>query len=440
VKTFLQLLRIAFWMLPLQRGLTVIGAVVLVAGQLFELPLNMPGSTLPLTFFGVALMMVVPLLAGGVFLRMLSASRALLLRPHARGRLLAGVVGILVLVTVFWVGCYWMAFQSVPPKYQPGGEQYMLMFVMTLSFGTQCAVALFVASRSPLWTLLILAAWQLPGLLLHLFGVTDASRLLGGPVSLAMSGVAWVAFGIWYLRVRRVHATAWGRKSESAPLADAAVEVVAISREQAMARWVLGGSSPLRIGLQCLPAAIGVLAIQWILARDSGERALPAMMFGTLAIIAAVGGAVSTAMAAHARSLWLPAGRTRLQLHAWTEWRMVQVVLAVWAAILLVGVSLWLLLPRASLPPLYLFCELLAPGLAAAWLGLMQQHRRSLFDALAGLAILAGWFYGLVRPLYTASEAARWDILAAQLGLAVLLREVAYVRWRSADWRRVQRV
>jgi hypothetical protein len=82
---------------------------------------------------------------------------------------------------------------------------------------------------------------------------------------------------------------------------------------------------------------------------------------------------------------------------------------------------------------------MLAPGLAAAWLGLMQQHRRGLFDVLAGLAILAGWFYGLVRPLYMDSEAARWDIFAAQLGLALLLREVAYVRWRSADWRRAQR-
>jgi hypothetical protein len=214
--------------------------------------------------------------------------------------------------------------------------------------------------------------------------------------------------------------------------------MVPIPREQAMARWVLGGTTPLRIGLQCLAAAAGVLVIQWIFAHDSGERALPAMMFGTLAVVAAVGGAVSSTMAAHARGLWLPAGRSRLQLHAWTEWRMVEVVLAIFVAVLLAGVLLWFMLPQVPLPPAYLFCALLAPGLAAAWLGLMQQHRRSLFDALAGLAILAGWFYGLVQPLYTAS-AARWDILAAQAGLAVLLREVAYVRWRSADWRRVQR-
>jgi hypothetical protein len=106
VRTFLQLLRVGFWMLPLQRWLTVIGAMVLVTGQLFDLPFNMPGSTLPLTFLGASLVMAVPLLAGGVFLRQLSMSRALLLRPHARRRLLAGFVGILVLVTCAWMICY----------------------------------------------------------------------------------------------------------------------------------------------------------------------------------------------------------------------------------------------------------------------------------------------------------------------------------------------
>ena len=100
MKTFWQLLRVGFWMLPLQRALTVIGLTVLVGGQLFRLPFNMPGSTLPITFFGVMLVIIVPLLAGGAFLRMLCASRALLLRPHARGRLLAGAFGILMLATL----------------------------------------------------------------------------------------------------------------------------------------------------------------------------------------------------------------------------------------------------------------------------------------------------------------------------------------------------
>jgi hypothetical protein len=441
VRTFLQLLRVGFWMLPLQRWLTVIGAGMLVAGQLFGLPFNVPGSTLPMTFFGATLMMVVPLLAGGVFLRMLSMSRALLLRPHARRRLLAGFVGILVLVTCTWMLCYWLAFLPAPPRYKPNAAAYLLMFAMTFGFGTQCAVGLFIASRSPLWTLLVLFAWQLPGLLLHLLGVEDAARLLGGPVSLATSVLVWMVFAAWYLRARHIHASSWGSKEQSTPNSTARSQVATapVSREQAMLRWAMGGSTPLRIGLQCLLAAVVMLAIQWVFAHDSGEHSLHAMMFGTLSVVAWVSGAVSSTMAAHARSLWLQARRSRLQLHAWMEWQMAKVALVIFAAVLLVAAALWLTMPRPRLPPAYLFCALLAPGLGAAWLGLMQQHRRSLFDALAGLAVIAGWFYGLVQPLYTMSAIARWDILAAQLGLALLLREVAYVRWRSADWRRAQR-
>lgn len=439
MSTFLQLLRIGFWMLPLQRALTVIGALVLIAGQLFALPFNAPGSTLPVIFFGVSLMLAVPLLAGGVFFRMLSASRALLLRPHARGRLLVGVIGILVLVTSVWIGCYALAFQSVPAQYRPDLEYYGLMFAMTLSFGTLCAVTLFVASRSPLWTLLILLIWQAPGLLLHLFGVDDASRLLGEPVSLAMSVAIWVGFSIWYLNARRVHASSWTRREDAAVEADAERPVTPATREQAMTRWLLGGATPLRIGLQCLVVALGVLVIQRIFAYESGIGPLHAMMFGTLSLVGMVSGAVSRAMASHARGLWLAAGRTRLALHAWTERQMLLVVLTVSGAVTLATVLVWWMLPSPAVPLAYLLCAVLAPGLAAAWLGMMQQHRRSPVDALAAIAIFLGWAYGVVDPLYTGSAAARWDLVGAQVVLIVLLREIAYVRWRSADWRRVQR-
>ncbi len=425
------------------RALTILGAAVLAGGQLFRLPLNMPGSTLPITFFGATLMMVVPLLAGGVFFRMLSASRALLLRPHARVRLLASALGIVVLVTLVWIVCYWMAFVSVPVKYQPDLESYVLMFSITLSFGTQCAIALFIASRSPAWTLLILVAWQLPGLLLRALGIEDASRLLGGPASVAMSAAAWVAFSIWYLRARSVHASGWGRKDSAGASFDAAPVTAPATREQAMSRWLLGGATPLRIGAQCLLAAIVVLAIQWMLAHDSGVHALQAMMFATLSATAMASGAVSRAMAGHARGLWLPAGRSRLALHAWTERQMLLAMLAmlaIFGAVTLAGALVWwLVVPRSTLSPVYLLCAVLAPGLASAWLGLMQQHRRSMFDVVAGLAVMAGWFYGLVQPVYVDSAATRWDLLAALLGFTVLLREVAYVRWRSADWRRMQR-
>jgi hypothetical protein len=119
------------------------------------------------------------------------------------------------------------------------------------------------------------------------------------------------------------------------------------------------------------------------------------------------------------------------------ELRMLLATLAVLAAIAIAAALAWVVVsPHPALPPAYLFAALLTPGLCAAWLGLMQQHRRGIFDVLAGLMIVAGIFYGLVRPLYVGSNEARWEILGGQLALALLLREMAWARWRSADWRR----
>jgi hypothetical protein len=441
MNTFWQLLRIGFWMLPLQRALTVIGAAILVAGQVFELPFSAPGSTLPVTFFGAMLMLLVPLLAGGVFLRMLSSSRALMLRPHARGRLLAGAFGILMLSTLAWICCYGMAFMQAPPKFRPDAEQYLMMFALTLSFGTQCAVALFIASRSPLWTLIILLLWQAPGLLLHVLGVENASRLLGGPVSLITTAAVWIVFASWYLRVRRIHGAAWGRREAiaSATPANEAAHAPALTREQAMSRWVLANATPARMGLQCFFACLALLTLQWVLGRESGVKPLQAMMFGVLSAVTLVTGAVGSSIARRSRALWLPAGRTRLELHAWIERQMLGVALSVSAAVALCALLAWLLLtPRPAWSLAYLFPAMLIPGLCAGWLGLAQQHQRSFFDALAGIGIVAGIFYGLVQPLYVGSTEPPWMVLGAEIALAVLLREVAYVRWRGADWRRAQ--
>ena len=440
MSTFLQLLRIGFWMLPLQRWLTLLGAAVLLAGMIFHPPVNSPGPTFPIIFLGVGMMVLVPLFAGGVFLRMLSTSRALLLRPHARGRLLAGATGILLLSASVWVFAYWAAYGQAPARFRPPLEEYSLILAMTLSSGTLFAVALFIASRSPLWTLLIILFWQAPGLLLHISGVEDASRLLGGPVSFGMSILVWVAFCIWYLRTRRIHASAWGRRQDAGPAAATATVPQPATREQAMSRWLLANQSAPQLGLYCLLAALAVLGIQWIFAREVDAETLQAIMFGTLAIVAVVTGAVSKSMAARSRALWLPAGRTRLQLYGWIERQSLLVTLAIGVAVGLVSMLVWWLnMPRPSIPLAYLLSALLVPGLCAGWLGLMQQHRRGLLDVLAMIAIAAGIFYGLVRPLYTGSPAARWDMLGAQLILAVLLREMAWLRWRSADWRRAQR-
>lgn len=436
MSTFWQMLRVAFWMLPAQRVLTAIATALMLWGLVFRQGFNTARSSLPPGFVGMTLLLIVPLLAGGVFLRMLSSSRALLLRPHARGRLLGSAAVILLLSALLLILVYWISALPAPPRFRPDLDQYLLLFAMTLSFGTQCLISLFIASRSPSWTLAIILIWQAPGLLLHALGVEDASRLLGGPVSLAASLIAWMAFAIWFLKARRIHATEWRRRDESA--APAARGTVPATREQAMSRWILANNAPLRIGLQCLLAALAVLGIQWALAREVDTAVLQAMMFGTLAGIGVVSGAVSWSMAQRSRPLWLAGGRNRMQLHSWVEGQMLRVLLCVSAAVLLAAGLAWLFIqPRPVLSPAYLACALLAPGVCASWWGLMQQHGRNALDIVAALLIVLSLFYGLVGPLFTLRPA-RWDILAAQLVLAALLRMAAWMRWRGADWRRAQ--
>jgi hypothetical protein len=442
VRTFVQLLRIGFWMLPFQRGLTMLGGALACAGLMFSLPANMPGSTLPITFLGVALMLMVPLLAGGGFFRMLSARRTLMLLPHARGRLLAGMIGITLLATLVWIVAYYLTFLQMPARFRPDLEGYALMYVLTLSFATQCAIGVFIVTRAPVWALVVIIAWQLPSFVLRLLQVDDIPRLVTGPIGLIMVPLAWLAFGIWYMRTPQVSRSGWAGIGRQAS-AQASSLAAPVSREQAMTRWLLGTSTPARIGMQWGLAAAGLVALQWLLHwlfdPDGNPRAVNAMMFGTLSLCAIAVGAISHSIAARSRGLWLVGGRRRLELHGWCERQMLRVVLAIALPFLLVGGVLWLVAAsRPAMPGMYLLVAMLAPGLAAAWFGLMQHHQRSAFDPLAALAIAAGWYYGLALPLFAGSAHPPWQLPAAQLALVVVLREVALVRWRGADWRRTQ--
>jgi len=256
--------------------------------------------------------------------------------------------------------------------------------------------------------------------------------------------VAWTIFGVWYLRTRSIHPPGWAVGGKGSVAATGlGIAEAPVTREAAMTRWLLGSSTPLRIGLLWLLGAGLLIGVQLVLAHEyaSPPRGVNAMIFGTLSLSAVVIGAISYAIAGRSRGLWLTAGRSRLQLHAWCERLMVRVLLAIVLPLGALGGLAWLLLtPRPALPGAYLLVAMIAPGLGAAWFGLMQLHRRIALDAVGALLLVLGWYYGLAQPLFMGSAEPRWGVVVAQLAMVVLLREVAYVRWRAADWPRNQRV
>jgi hypothetical protein len=442
MKTFVQLLRVAFWMLPLQRGLTVVGAVLTLTSVFVPLPFGMPGSTLPAAFLGVALMVITPVLAGGVFLRLIVAPRATRLLPNARPRLLFGTFGVVLVAVLLWVGTYWLVFQQAPLEYRPKATAYVMMFLLTLSFATQCTIAQFIAARGPVWLLLSLTLWQMPYLVVRLLRLPDASQLQAGPIMAGGIVLAWLAFGIWFVRVRRIGRAGWtgggavagtGNLPATRPLA-----MRKRTREQALERDILGLASPLKIATVWLVCAGLLVGVQLLSALGHGNReAIVSMVLCTLSFCAVVIGAVVNQIATRSRGLWLVGQRSRAELFAWCERRMLRTALAVALPFVLLAALVWLLLPpRPVLPPVYLLCAMLAPGATAAWYGLAQIRSNVVFDIAGGVLMFTGWLFGLAVPLFKGSTEPRWGVFIAQLALVVVLREIARRRWRRVDWPR----
>jgi hypothetical protein len=118
---------------------------------------------------------------------------------------------------------------------------------------------------------------------------------------------------------------------------------------------------------------------------------------------------------------------------------MLKSLLAVILPMAALSLALWFVLDiRPSLPPGYLAIAMLGPALAAGWFGLMQVHRKFSLDGLAGLLLVVGWLAGLIRPLFRGETEPEWRIVLAVLAFVVMLRAVAYARWREADWPRTQ--
>jgi hypothetical protein len=317
-----------------------------------------------------------------------------------------------------------------------------MMYVLTLSFATQASISIFVASRGPLAALIVIGAWQVPGMVMRLAGVEDVPRQLTGVVGLAMVALTWLVFGFWYLRAARIHAPGWGRMRAGAA---GSVHVAQfqggdLTRERAMERWVLGGSTPLRIGALWLAGVTVLVGVQLLLGRNSPQHAVGVMVFTTLSLSFMVFGSIGWSIAARSRGLWLNGARSRNELRAWCERVMLRALLATGTPFVVLGAALWWLIPeRPALPGLYLLLALTAPALTAAWVGLMQVQYRLVLDLTCGFVMLVGMWTTLLQPLITGGGP-RWELLGAQFALVLVIRQIGVWRWRAADWPRNQRV
>jgi hypothetical protein len=387
------------------------------------------------------LAMVIPLFTGGVFLRQLSSRRHAQLWPHGRGRLLAGTITVMLVCTALYIFSYWPAFAKTPPGFKAIVlEGLVMQYVVMFVFWTQCTIGMFVASRKPVWALVALIAWVLPFIVVGATG--QMPQAMTGPIGFVAAVGVWVVFSIWFLNSRRIGTSEWRVRQETVT-AGSESAVTATTPVDAMQRWLLSSGTPLQLGLQWSLAMLVLMGVQLAVPRLVGGDSPPvwvtAMMFGTLSLAAAVIGAVSWTIAKRSRWLWLPAGKERLELFRYCERLMLKSLLAVILPMGALALILWLFLDaRPSLPPGYLALAMAGPAFAAGWFGLMQVHRGIPLDGLAGLLLILGWLFSLIGPLFRGDAEPPWGVVLAELALVVLLREIAYLRWRKADWPRTQ--
>ncbi len=144
-------------------------------------------------------------------------------------------------------------------------------------FASVAVVRLFAASRSllaALATLLVLVAVLSPSVTDILFRVLPqyggSHQWVGIRHEVVPSIILiWVFFAIWYLRARRIHPPGWLVGGGHDVLATALVSTVAPqSRNEALQRQLLGGTTVIRLGAQWFVILGFLLGLQWLLAKS----------------------------------------------------------------------------------------------------------------------------------------------------------------------------
>ena len=315
--------------------------------------------------------------------------------------------------------------------------QYVVMFV----FWTQCTIGMFVASRKPVWALVALIAWVVPFIVMGATG--QEPQAMTGPTGFVAAVGVWVVFSIWFLTSRRIGTTAWRVRQETVT-AGSESAIAATTPVEAMHRWLLSSGTPFTLGLQWGLAMLVLLGVQLVVPR-------------------LIGGDKSTRL-----------GDCNVVRHAFSgrrgDWCR---VLDDCNAIPLVmapcredatGAIQALRTPNAEGAPGRRPADgcpvpgpvvrprsatILATGLSGTChgrprtcSGLVRTDASASQDFTGRRggtsADYCGCFAGLIHPLFRGETEPEWGIVLAVLALVVLLREVAYARWREADWPRTQ--
>jgi hypothetical protein len=385
MSTYLQLLKLTFWMLPAQRLATVLGLGVMMF--LGAAVLGGTGHGYSLAAFGSLATFGMPALIGGALWRALSTPRTVQLAPAGRMRLLLAAVGIVASIALIWVAWQALFDLGLPPQWRTDLAGFRQLFVGVFAAATWWGLASFIVSRSPLAMLLVLVFTFGSAWLWDRYASTMLllPQLWRQPWSVALPLTLWAVFGAWYLRARRIRPPGWllpGSQSVIAAVAMAETANTGLSRRVALERLLLGGTSVLRLLTQWLLVGGLLLVILLLLARQGEQesRSVAHMAFAALILCPVIVAGLAAGVVRRARALWLPSGFSRGELFSHTEAVLLKLTITLWvlfAAFLLV---LWYTQPwRPGLNLIEALLVLLLPSLLLATHALTRPHGRDFY-------------------------------------------------------------
>lgn len=424
---------------PLQSWLSAIGLSMVALGVIVRLVTGVGPGALTLAIMGTVLVSMGPVFGGGLILRHGSSRFTMMLRPHARLRLLLGTTLAMNIVVLLFM----VPFLLDNPADPQGNAAPAIADVFAIAWGVLALdwVCVFMLSA---YRFGLAFLWIVPVVAVSLFRQTLPQQMPDPSVALIAGLGLWAAFSAWYLRQHShgpslamgIGAPATenqGLWSRLLPSTDAPAPQ---SLPEARRRWLFGDASPVSHAVVGAGSTLMVVVLLfWLLDQPSARDK---SLTGGLLYIGLLISSFSAGywLVGRSRSLWLRTGLDRAGLLRNTEISgLLPMVVSALASILIIVLTQTWLRPDLLVSVLLNAIAQLALAACMAYAGLSFTTGWSIQTVLA---FIGSWMLGLSGILFLGAGRSP-GYLAASIallaGLALLLRAVALRRWRNLDWR-----
>lgn len=425
---------------PLQRWLLVIGMSLAAAGHLAG---HFAPSTSPLAvvglLLGLALIVFPAWLINGIMFRSISAPRTLGLIPRARLKMLFGLAVCLAI----WTGFVTASIASLKLWERPLlliHPDLTQIFVGTLALGTVLFLGMFFLSTLRYGMFVPIAVVGISQALSPRLSVISLMNAAGDFVKWTafLTVAAWLAFAVWYLRVRRIAQPLWAGLSEAGADPALSASETDVSRESALAH-LLGLPSMRRLAWSSFwsfSVFLVVIVVTFLRSQPLMPNLAAVFVFMGLFSIFFLTILMAIGVTRRSRLLWIGSGCTRRELFRICERLAWRCLAAIAVPILLLCAGAWVVLPHQATHWPYLLVAASVPIVGGLYLGLMNVAGWRLMDVTAAIFLIAAGLAGIVPHLFFNAPLAPVLVSMPMMLLVATpgLRWWVERRWRRIDW------